>query len=63
MKLQLLDKGGAHLVGFAKKKLNQLEELRKSTGMPFLSKKFEISGYLVEITAHQYDWLRLIRIK
>lgn len=61
MRLQLLSPSGAHLVGFAKKKLRQLKELRGKTGRTITSKSITVGGFRVYLETG--SWGDTIRIE
>lgn len=60
MRVQLLSPDAAHLVGFAKKKLRQLKELREKTGQAIWSKNITVGDFQIYLeTANWGDKIRL----
>lgn len=60
MRVQLLSPDAAHLVGFAKKRLRQLKELRERTGQTVWSKNIAVGDFQIYLeTAAWGDKIRL----
>ena len=60
MRIQILSKSGAHLLGFAKNKLRQLAQMRLNINLHVMNKTFYVDEYLVYIETA--DWGDKIRI-